>query len=208
MSKREFSFADVRPSRVAKETVSYCDTSDSELEFDEDGYKRPKTKSFNKKANATDSDIDEFELGPDADYKDESITYNTMLSEMELEDEEMIGLKRKKNSEATKPSTAAKSSAVTKSSTAIQSSVGVDKRMTDKEKRATNKKIKEEVLQQNHQFKAVLSVPKAFGPEHWKELISQMKKDGYYTNQLFVDQSRVSQSWRGETLVKARQSWT
>ncbi len=69
--------------RVAKETASYCDTSDSELEFDEDGYERSKTKSFNKKANATDSDIDEFELGPNADDKDESIAYNTMLSEME-----------------------------------------------------------------------------------------------------------------------------
>ena len=107
-----------------------------------------------------------------------------MLSEIESEDEEMIGLKRKKNSnvqtqthkyaghliavvideedaEATKPSTAAKSSTATKSSTAIKSSVGVDEQklaakpsttgvvieLTDKEKRATNKKIKEELLQ-------------------------------------------------------------
>jgi hypothetical protein len=82
--------------------------------------------------------------------------------------------------EATKPSTAAKSSAATKSSAAIKSSVGVDERklaakpsttgviveLTDKEKRAKNKKIKEEVLQKNPQFKAVLSVPNAFGPEH------------------------------------------
>ena len=96
MSKREFSFADLRPSRVAKKTVSYCDTSDSELEFDEDGYERFKTKSFKKKAYATDSD--EFELGPDAGVEDESITYVMLLSEMESEDEEMIGLKRKKNS--------------------------------------------------------------------------------------------------------------
>jgi hypothetical protein len=78
--------------------------------------------------------------------------------------------------EATKPSTAAKSSAPTKSSAAIKSSVSVDKQklaakpsttgvvieLTDKEKRAMNKKIKEEVLQKNPQFKAVLSVPYAF----------------------------------------------
>ncbi len=63
--------------------------------------------------------------------------------------------------EATKPSTVAKSSAATKSSAAIKSSIGVDERklaakpsttgviieLTDKEKRAKNKKIKEEVLQ-------------------------------------------------------------
>jgi hypothetical protein len=89
-SKREWSLADKkdyapkkRPSWVAKKTVSYCDTSESELEFDENGYERSKTKSFNKKANATDSDIDEFELGPDADDEDDSIAYDTMLSEME-----------------------------------------------------------------------------------------------------------------------------
>ncbi len=126
------------------------------------------------------------ELGPEAD---------TVLSEIESEDEEMIGLKRKKNSnvqtqtheytghpivvvideeneEATKPSTAAKSSAMTTPSAAIKSSVAVDEQklaakpyttgvvveLTDKEKGATNKKIKEEVLQKIHQFKAELSV--------------------------------------------------
>ena len=130
--KREWPLADEkdyttkkRPSRVAKKTVSYCDTSDSELEFDKDGYERSKTKSFKKKANATNSDSDEFELGPEAD---------TVLSEIESE-------------------------AAIKSS--VKSSVGVDERkfaakpyttgvvveLTDKEKRATNKKIKEEVLQ-------------------------------------------------------------
>ena len=55
---------------------------------------------------------------------------------------------------------------------AIKSSIGMDERklaakpyttgvvveLTDKEKRATNKKIKEEVLQKIHQFKAELSV--------------------------------------------------
>jgi hypothetical protein len=68
--------------------------------------------------------IDKFELGPNTDDKDESI--DTVLSEMESEDDEMIGLKRKKNSEATKPSTMAKSSAVTQSSAAIKSSIGMD----------------------------------------------------------------------------------
>ena len=77
-----------KPGRL--EDGSYCDTSDSELEFNKDGYKRSKTKSFKKKANATDRDSDEFELSPDAD---------TVLSEMESDDdEEMIELKRKKNS--------------------------------------------------------------------------------------------------------------
>jgi hypothetical protein len=51
--------------------------------------RRSKTKSFKKKANATNSISNEFELGPEAD---------TVLSEIESEDEEMIGLKRKKNS--------------------------------------------------------------------------------------------------------------
>ena len=150
------------------------------MEFDQDGYERSKTKSFNKKAKATDIDIDNFELGPNADDKDESIAYDTVLSEMESEDDEMIGLKRKKNSEATKPSTVAKSSAVTKSSAAIKSSVGMDERMTDKVKRAMNKKIMEKVLQKIPLYKAVLSVHHAFGMKHWKEFFSQMKNNGKY----------------------------
>jgi hypothetical protein len=40
--------------------------------------------------------------------------------------------------------------------------------------------------------------------EHWKELLSQMKNVDNYTNQLFFGQSRVSQSRRAKTLVKAR----
>ena len=76
--------------------------------------------------------------------------------------------------------------------------------LTDKEKRATNKKIKEEVLQKMSQFEAVLGVPYAFGPEHWKVLLSQMENGGDYTNQLFFGQSRVSQNWRADTLVKTR----
>jgi hypothetical protein len=87
MRKREWSLADKkvyatykRPSRDAKKTVSYLDMSDSELESDENGYKWSKTKSFKKKA--TDSDIDEFELGPDAYDEDESIAADTVLSKM------------------------------------------------------------------------------------------------------------------------------
>jgi hypothetical protein len=74
--------------------------------------------------------------------------------------------------------------------------------LTDKEKRATNKKIKEELLQTNPQFKAVLGVPQAFGTEHWKVLLSQMENGGDYTNQLFFGQSRVSRGWRSETRAK------
>ena len=141
--KREWPLADEkdyatkkRPSRVAKKTVSYCDTSDSELEFDKDGYEGSK-----KKANATNSDSDEFELGPEAD---------TVLLEIESE-------------------------AAIKSS--VKSSVGVDERkfaaqpsttgvvieLTDKEKRAMNKKIRTEVLRKTSQFKGVLGVHHAFG---------------------------------------------
>jgi hypothetical protein len=82
--------------------------------------------------------------------------------------------------------------------------IGVAVKLTDKEKRAMNKKILTEVLQKTSQFKAELSVPRAFGPEHWKVLISQMENDGDYTNQLFFGQTRVSQTWRAQTLVKAR----
>ena len=84
------------------------------------------------------------------------------------------------------------------------STTGVVVEMADKEKRATNKKIMTEVLQNIPQFKAVLGVPRAFGPEHWKVILSQMENGGDYTNQLFFCQSRVSQKWRSETLVKAR----
>ena len=86
---------------VLKRELSLADTillHELELEFNEDGYKRSKTKSFNKKANATNSDSDEFKLSPNADDEDKSLVYDTVLSEMESEDEEMIGLKRKKNS--------------------------------------------------------------------------------------------------------------
>jgi hypothetical protein len=124
----------------------------------------------------------------------------------------------KEDEEATKSSTSAKSSAANKLSTAIKSSVSVDEQklaakpsttsvvveLTDKEKRATNKKFKEEVLQKMPQFEAVLGVPYVFGTEHWKELLFQMENVGNYTNQLFFGPSRVSQNWRSNTVSKAR----
>jgi hypothetical protein len=111
-----------------------------------------------------------------------------------------------------KRSTVAKSSPGTKSSIRVDeqkleaqpSTTGVVVELADKEKRATNKKIRTEVLQNIHLFKADLSVYNAFGKEHWKVLLSQMENDGDYTHQLFFGQSRVSQSWRYETLVKTR----
>jgi hypothetical protein len=181
-----------RPSRVTKKKVSYCE--DSELEFDEDSYEQSKTKSFKKMVKATNSDSDsvEFELGPEADTSDRDEEADTVHSEIESENVDPIAVVfDEKDEVATKPSTDAKSSAVSKS-------------LTDKEKRATNKKMKKEVLQNIPQFKAVLSVPFAFGPEHWKVLLSQMENGGDYTNQLFFGQSRVSQDWRAQTLVKAR----
>jgi hypothetical protein len=173
------------PSRVAKKTASYCDTtSDSQLKFDKDGYEQSKTKSFKKKANATNSNSDEFKLGPEADTSNSDEfelgpEADTMLLEIESE-------------------------AAIKSS--VKSSVGVDEQklaakpyttgvvveLTDMEKRAMNKKIKEEELQKIPQFKAVLSLPYAFGMEYWKVLLSHMENGGDYTNHLFFDQSRVS----------------
>jgi hypothetical protein len=88
--------------------------------------------------------------------------------------------------------------------TAKPYTTGVVVELTDKEKRATDKKIRTEVLQKTSQFKAVLGVPNAFGTEHWKVLISQMVNVGDYTNQLFFGQSRVSRDWRSNTLLKAR----
>ena len=129
-----------------------------------------------------DSDSDEFELGPEAD---------TVLSEIELE--------------AAIKSSVKSSVRMDERKLASQPfSTGVVVELADKEKRATNKKIRDEVLQNISQFKAVLGVPQAFGTEHWKELFSKMKNVGNYTNQLFFGQSRVSQGWRKETLAKAR----
>jgi hypothetical protein len=171
-----------RPSRVAKKTVSYCDTSDSELEFDKNGYKQSKTKSFKKKANATNSYSNEFELGPKAD---------SVL--LEIESDAAI-------------KSSVKSSVVVDEQKfeAKPYTTGVVVELTDKEKRATNKKIRTEVLQKTSQFKAVLGVTNAFGTKHWKVLLSQMENDGNYTNQLFFGRSKVCRNWRSQTLLKAR----
>jgi hypothetical protein len=68
-----------RPSRSTKKRVVYfSNSSNSELEFDEDGNEAPKKRSFKKNANTTDSDSDKFELGPmDAD-DDMSIANGTV----------------------------------------------------------------------------------------------------------------------------------
>jgi hypothetical protein len=90
------------------------------LEFDKDGYEQSKTKSFKKKANATNSDSNKFELGPEADTSDSEEfevdpEADTVLSEIESEDEDPIAvIFDEKDEVATKPSTAAKSSAATK----------------------------------------------------------------------------------------------
>ena len=73
-----------------------------------------------------------------------------------------------------KRSTAAKSSPGTKSSIRVDeqkleaqpSTTGVVVELADKEKRATNKKSRTEVLQNIYLFKADLSVYNAFGKEH------------------------------------------
>ena len=91
---------------------------------------------------------DEFELGPNED---------TELSEIESEVLSEI------ESEAAIKSSVKSSVGVDERKFAAQpSTTGVVIELTDKEKRAMNKKIKEEVLQKNPQFKAVLSVPYAF----------------------------------------------
>ena len=129
-----------------------------------------------------DSNSDEFELGPEAD---------TVLLEIE--------------SEAAIKSSVKSSVRVDEQKRASQPfSTGVVVELADKEKRAMNKKIRDEVLQNIPQFKAVLGVPQAFGMEHWKELFSKMENGGDYTKQLFFGQSRVSQGWRKKNLAKAR----
>jgi hypothetical protein len=76
------------------------------------------------------------------------------------------------------------------------STTGVVIELTDKEKRAMNKKIRTEVLRKTSQFKGVLGVPHAFG--------TKMENDGNYTNQLFFGRSKVCRNWRNETLSQAR----
>ena len=60
------------------------------LELDKDGYEQSKTKSFKKKANATNSDSNKFEQGPEADTSDSDEIElgpeaDTVLSEIESE---------------------------------------------------------------------------------------------------------------------------
>ncbi len=68
----------------------YFTKSNLELESEDDGDEAPKKRSFNKKkANATDSNSDKFDLGPNADDENKYITANTLLESVsEAEDEE------------------------------------------------------------------------------------------------------------------------
>ena len=76
----------------------------------------------------------------------------------------ILGLESE-DKEVTKPSAATRPSAAISPSTATRPSA-TTKLYADKEKRATNKRIKEEVLQLMPQFKSVLSMPHAFGTNH------------------------------------------
>ena len=55
-------------------------------------------------------------------------------------------------------------------------------------------------------FESELRVPRAFGTEHWKTLLSQMKNGGEYTERFFFDQSEDCKLWRKHTLSKARKN--
>jgi hypothetical protein len=58
--------------------VVYFTKSNLETESDEDIDKAPKKRSFKKKANAIDSNSDEFELGLNTNDEDESIAADTV----------------------------------------------------------------------------------------------------------------------------------
>jgi hypothetical protein len=58
--------------------VVYFTKSNSETESNEDIDKAPKKRSFKKKANAIDSNSNEFDLGPNTDDEDESIAADTV----------------------------------------------------------------------------------------------------------------------------------
>ena len=104
--------------------------------------------------------------------------------------------------EVTKPSAATMPSAAIRPSTATRPSA-TTKLSADKERRATNKRIKEEVLQLMPQFKSVLTKPRGFKENHWKTLLSQMKNSGDHTKLLFFSKDHVCIDWRSHTLAKA-----
>jgi hypothetical protein len=78
------------------------------------------------------------------------------------------------------------------------------KSSSDKEKRATNKRIKNEVLLLLPQFKAELCEPLRL--KHWGKLISQMENVDEYTKWLFFDKSNYCRTWRSKTLTKAQEN--
>ena len=127
-----------RVSNRPKNIVSYRETIDSGLE-----------------SNATDSEgSNEYKLDPEEVIEDESITADSK-SESESEDEEVT-----KSSATIRPSIATRPSAATKPSATTKSS-------PDKEKRATNKRMKNEVLRLMPQFKAELGEPLQSKSKHW-----------------------------------------
>jgi hypothetical protein len=172
-----------RVSKRPKNIVSYRETIDSGLE-----------------SNATDSkDSDEYKLDPEEDIEDKSITADSK-SESESEDEEVT-----KPSATIRPSIVTRPSAATKPSSTRPSDAtkpsATTKSSTDKEKRATNKRIKDEVLRLMPQFKAELGEP--LQSKHWGKLISQMENVDKYTKWLFFDKSNYCKHWRNK-LTKAQ----
>jgi hypothetical protein len=151
-------------------------------------------------SNATDSkDSDEYKLDPEEDIEDKSITADSK-SESESEDEEVT-----KPSATIRPSIVTRPSAATKPSSTRPSDAtkpsATTKSSTDKEKRATNKRIKDEVLRLMPQFKAELGEP--LQSKHWGKLISQMENVDKYTKWLFFDKSNYCKHWRNK-LTKAQ----
>ena len=161
-----------RVSKRPKNIVSYRETIDSGLE-----------------SNATDSEgSNEYKLDPEEVIEDESITADSK-SESKSEDEEV-----------TKPSATIRPSIVTRPSAATKPSA-TTKSSPDKEKRATNKRMKNEVLRLMPQFKAELGEP--LQSKHWGKLISQMENVDKYTKWLFFDKSNYCKHWRNK-LTKAQ----
>jgi hypothetical protein len=138
-----------RVSNRPKNIVSYCETIDSGLE-----------------SNAIDSEgSNEYKLDPEEVIEDESITADSE-SESESEDEEVT-----KSSATIRPSIATRPSAATKPSSTRPSAAtkpsATTKSSPDKEKRAMNKRMKNEVLRLMPQFKAELGEPLQSKSKHW-----------------------------------------
>ena len=134
----------IRASKRAKNTtVSYCDTIDSDIED------KSITADYESESESEDEEVV-------IDEEDEEETKPSIVTKSSAATRAFAGTKP---SAVTNSSTATKPSAATKPSTTTKSS-------QDKEKRATNKRIKDEVLRLMPRFEAELRVP--FGTNHWK----------------------------------------